>query len=178
MRRGYTRESYLELVNHIRELIPDIQLSSDFIAGFCGETDAEFEDTITLMEQVQYHVAYLFQYSMREKTTAHRRFQDDVPPEVKLERMQRMANLFRSQAEKLNSQLVGTRQLVLVEGVSFDFLSAVFPKVVGNFGKFKMDFIENFPGYNFGPEVNRRKTHGSWDIAGLIIVGANLYFFD
>ncbi|XP_074106806.1 CDK5RAP1-like protein [Cotesia typhae] len=118
MRRGYTRESYLELVNHIRELIPDIQLSSDFIAGFCGETDAEFEDTITLMEQVQYHVAYLFQYSMREKTTAHRRFQDDVPPKVKLERMQRMANLFRFQAEKLNSQLVGTRQLVLIEGVS------------------------------------------------------------
>ncbi|XP_044594021.1 CDK5RAP1-like protein, partial [Cotesia glomerata] len=118
MRRGYTRESYLELVNHIRELIPDIQLSSDFIAGFCGETDAEFEDTITLMEQVQYHVAYLFQYSMREKTTAHRRFKDDVPPEVKLERMQRMANLFRAQAEKLNSQLVGTRQLVLIEGVS------------------------------------------------------------
>ncbi|CAD6230242.1 GSCOCG00006718001-RA-CDS [Cotesia congregata] len=118
MRRGYTRESYLELVNHIRELIPDIQLSSDFIAGFCGETDAEFEDTLTLMEKVQYHVAYLFQYSMREKTTAHRRFQDDVPPEVKLERMQRMANLFRAQAEKLNSQLIGTRQLVLIEGVS------------------------------------------------------------
>lgn len=66
MRRGYTRESYLELVQHIRDIIPDIKLSSDFIAGFCGETDKEFEDTITLIDTVQYHMAYLFQYSMRE----------------------------------------------------------------------------------------------------------------
>ncbi|XP_057340335.1 CDK5RAP1-like protein [Microplitis mediator] len=118
MRRGYTRESYLELVQHIRDIIPDIKLSSDFIAGFCGETDEEFEDTITLIETVQYHMAYLFQYSMREKTTAHRRFKDDVPPEVKLARLQRMASLFRTQAEKLNSFQVGTRQLVLIEGRS------------------------------------------------------------
>lgn len=66
MRRGYTRESYLELVNHIRSIVPQVKLSSDFIAGFCDETDEEFEDTITLIDQVKYHQAYLFQYSMRE----------------------------------------------------------------------------------------------------------------
>ncbi|KAK0089251.1 hypothetical protein PV325_008191 [Microctonus aethiopoides] len=118
MRRGYTRESYLELVNHIRNIIPDIKLSSDFIAGFCGETDEEFNDTLTLIQSVQYHTAYLFQYSMREKTTAYRRFTDDVPPALKLERLQKMVALYRTQVENLNRHQVGTHQLVLIEGPS------------------------------------------------------------
>lgn len=66
MRRGYTREAYLNLAQHIRERIPGITYSSDFIAGFCGETEEEFEDTISLMETVKYHNAFLFAYSMRE----------------------------------------------------------------------------------------------------------------
>lgn len=66
MRRGYTREAYLNLVTQIRDIIPDISLSSDFICGFCGETDEEFADTLTLIEKVGYNVAYLFEYSMRE----------------------------------------------------------------------------------------------------------------
>lgn len=66
MRRGYTREAYLELITQIRETLPDVTLSSDFICGFCGETDEEFHETLTLMEQVKYNVAYLFAYSMRE----------------------------------------------------------------------------------------------------------------
>lgn len=66
MRRGYTREAYLELVEHIREYIPGVSLSSDFICGFCGETEQQFEDTLTLMRLVKYNTAYLFPYSMRE----------------------------------------------------------------------------------------------------------------
>lgn len=66
MRRGYSRESYLNLAQHIRDRIPDVTYSSDFIAGFCGETDEQFEDTISLMETVKYHNAFLFAYSMRE----------------------------------------------------------------------------------------------------------------
>ena len=66
MRRGYSRETYLGLVNRIRDILPTVSLSSDFICGFCGETDEEFEDTLTLMQQVQYNVSYLFAYSMRE----------------------------------------------------------------------------------------------------------------
>lgn len=66
MRRGYSREAYLELVTHIRSIIPNVSLSSDFICGFCGETDEEFSDTISLMEKVKYNVAFLFAYSMRE----------------------------------------------------------------------------------------------------------------
>lgn len=58
--------AYLDLVEHIRTIIPEIVLTSDFICGFCGETDEEFQETLTLMENVKYHVAYLFAYSMRE----------------------------------------------------------------------------------------------------------------
>jgi tRNA A37 methylthiotransferase MiaB len=66
MRRGYSREAYLDLIHHVRQLIPDVSLSSDFICGFCGETDEEFEDTLTLISEVKYNMAYLFPYSMRE----------------------------------------------------------------------------------------------------------------
>lgn len=66
MRRGYTREAYLDLVRNIRDILPDVCLSSDFIAGFCGETEEEFQDTLSLIEQVEYNSAYLFAYSMRE----------------------------------------------------------------------------------------------------------------
>ncbi|XP_011299631.1 CDK5 regulatory subunit-associated protein 1 [Fopius arisanus] len=118
MRRGYTRESYLELVERIRSIIPQIKLSSDFIAGFCDETAEEFEDTLTLIDQVKYHQAFLFQYSMREKTTAHRRYVDSVSPEVKSERLTRMIHLWRPQVENLNRMQVGTHQLVLIEGPS------------------------------------------------------------
>lgn len=66
MRRGYTRESYLQLVRHVREVLPGVSLSSDFICGFCGETDEEFDETLSLIDEVKYQVGYLFPYSMRE----------------------------------------------------------------------------------------------------------------
>ena len=66
MRRGYTREAYLELIHHIRNIIPNVALSSDFITGFCGETEDEFNETLTLIQEVKYSLTYLFQYSMRE----------------------------------------------------------------------------------------------------------------
>lgn len=66
MRRGYSREAYLDLVQHIRSIIPNIAFSSDFIAGFCGETEEEFNETLSLIEEVRYSMAYLFAYSMRE----------------------------------------------------------------------------------------------------------------
>ena len=66
MRRGYTRESYLELVDHVRNIIPDVRLSGDMIGGFCGETDEEFEETMSLIEKVKYGNLFCFQYSLRE----------------------------------------------------------------------------------------------------------------
>lgn len=118
MRRGYTREAYLDLVYHIRNILPNIYLSSDFIAGFCGETEEEFQDTLSLIDEVKYNNAYLFAYSMREKTTAHRRYKDDIELHVKIERMNRMIMLYRKEVEKLNKEQIGQHQLVLVEGPS------------------------------------------------------------
>lgn len=118
MRRGYTREAYLNLIDEVRSLIPDVTLSSDFICGFCGETDEEFSETISLIRQVKYHTAFLFAYSMREKTTAHRRYEDDVPEEKKQQRLREMIAAFRAGAEQLNRQFVGREELVLVEGFS------------------------------------------------------------
>nr|CAI5853974.1 unnamed protein product [Callosobruchus analis] len=119
MRRGYTREAYLELVHSIRRKLPDkVSLSSDFICGFCGESDEEFEDTLTLMDEVRFNQSYLFAYSMRERTTAHRRFKDDVPADVKQRRLERMIQLHRQHALKLNTAQIGKNHLVLIEGLS------------------------------------------------------------
>jgi tRNA A37 methylthiotransferase MiaB len=95
MRRNHSRESYLDLISHIRASIPGVALSSDFICGFCDETPEEFEDTISLIEKVQYDMAFLFAYSMREKTHAHRRMQDNVPEDVKQQRLVRMIETFK-----------------------------------------------------------------------------------
>lgn len=118
MRRGYTKESYIELIKHIRARIPGVSLSTDMICGFCGETDEEFADTISLMEDVRYNVAYLFAYSMREKTTAHRRYKDDVPQEMKIQRLNEMVRVFRKGATEAQSKFNGTEQLILIEGKS------------------------------------------------------------
>ncbi|XP_071561360.1 CDK5RAP1-like protein [Temnothorax nylanderi] len=118
MRRGYTREAYLDLVYHIRDILPNVYFSSDFIAGFCSETEEQFQDTLSLIEEVKYNNAYLFAYSMREKTTAHRRYKDDVEPHIKMDRLNRMTALYRKEAEKLNRAQIRQHQLVLVEGMS------------------------------------------------------------
>ncbi|PJF18722.1 putative cdk5 activator-binding protein [Paramicrosporidium saccamoebae] len=118
MRRGYTREAYIELVEHIREIIPNVSLSSDFIAGFCGETEADHQDTLGLLETVGYDMAYMFAYSMREKTMAHRRFEDDVP---EADKKRRLAEIIAKFYEIMGSRVeksVGRHELVLVEGDS------------------------------------------------------------
>ncbi|KAK6195792.1 hypothetical protein SNE40_001147 [Patella caerulea] len=118
MRRGYTREAYLELVSHIRDIIPDVSLSSDFIAGFCGETEEAHKDTLSLMEIVQYRFCYCFPYSMREKTRAFHRLVDDVPKEVKIQRTNELVETFRNILLKLHKASIGEEHLVLVEGFS------------------------------------------------------------
>ncbi|XP_031260763.1 CDK5RAP1-like protein [Pistacia vera] len=116
MRRGYTREAYLDLVQKIRRIIPDVGLSSDFICGFCGETEEEHADTLSLMKAVGYDMAYMFAYSMRERTHAHRNYVDDVPEEVKQRRLTELIEAFRESTGQFYDSQVGTIQLVLVEG--------------------------------------------------------------
>lgn len=118
MRRGYTREAYLDLVENVRKIIPGVSLSSDFIAGFCGETEEEHQQTLSLVREVGYNVGFLFAYSMRKKTHAYHRLQDDVPAEVKQRRLEELVSVFREEAAKVNAALTGSTQLVLVEGES------------------------------------------------------------
>ncbi|NXR16734.1 CK5P1 protein, partial [Cinclus mexicanus] len=119
MRRGYTREAYLELVHHVRDSIPGVlSLSSDFITGFCGETEDDHQQTVSLLREVRYNVGFLFAYSMRQKTRAHHRLQDDVPADVKKRRLEQLIATFREEAARANAVLVGQVQLVLVEGPS------------------------------------------------------------
>lgn len=119
MRRGYTREAYLELIDTVVSKIPDVAITSDFIAGFCGETEEEHQDTLSLMKKVQYDQAFMFAYSMRGKTHAQRQLQDDVPEEVKSHRLQEIIHLFRTQVQQRNDEReVGRLRLVLLEGES------------------------------------------------------------
>lgn len=118
MRRGYTREAYISLVDRIRQAIPNCPINSDFIVGFCGETEDDHLETLDLVERVGYTVAYIFAYSMREKTHAYHHFEDDVPADVKIGRLKQLNERYREVALRLNRRLVGSRQLILVEGVS------------------------------------------------------------
>ncbi|KAJ2898446.1 hypothetical protein GGI21_000569 [Coemansia aciculifera] len=118
MRRGYSREAYLDLVRHIRSVIPDVTFSTDIIAGFCGETEAEHQDTVSVMQQVGFDLAFMFAYSMREKTHAHRKYNDDVPTDVKSRRLQEIIATFHAEAKVRNQRFVGTQGLVLYEGLT------------------------------------------------------------
>ncbi|KAK9529546.1 hypothetical protein VZT92_013630 [Zoarces viviparus] len=118
MRRGYTREAYLDLVENVKRIIPEASLSSDFISGFCGETEDDHQQTLSLIREVGFNVGFLFAYSMRKKTHASHRLQDDVPAEVKRRRLEECISAFREEAARVNAALVGSTQLVLVEGDS------------------------------------------------------------
>ena len=118
MRRPYTREQYLTLIDRIREIIPGVSLSTDIIAGFCDETEEEHRDTMTLMEIVEYDLAYMFAYSERERTLAHRKYEDNVPESVKKSRLTEIIQQQMVIQEKNNRKEIGQRHLVLVEGTS------------------------------------------------------------
>ncbi|KAJ2784442.1 hypothetical protein H4R18_001152 [Coemansia javaensis] len=118
MRRGYTREAFLDLVRHIRQTIPDVTLSTDVIAGFCGETEAEHQDTVSAMRAVGFDNAFMFAYSMRERTHAHRRLRDDVPADVKGRRLAEIIAAFHETARARNQRFVGAHGLVLYEGLT------------------------------------------------------------
>lgn len=119
MRRGYTREAYLQLIQDVRSTIADVAISSDFIAGFCGEDEGEHSETVSLMNEVVYDQAYMFAYSMRGKTHASRKMVDDVPEDVKARRLQEIITTFRTNIQQHNEKMeVGRLRLVLVEGES------------------------------------------------------------
>ncbi|MFK8044545.1 MAG: tRNA (N6-isopentenyl adenosine(37)-C2)-methylthiotransferase MiaB [Crocinitomicaceae bacterium] len=118
MNRGYTREWYLNRANAIKQIIPDCAISTDIITGFCGETEEEFQDTVSLIKEVEYNFSYMFFYSERPKTLAERKFEDDVTLEVKKARLQSVIDLQHKLSLKSNKEDVGKTYKVLIEGLS------------------------------------------------------------
>lgn len=116
MNRKHTAEHYFEIIDRLRKARPDIALSSDFIVGFPGETERDFEDTLALVEHVKYAQAYSFKYSIRPGTPAGA-MDLQVPEEVKSERLQRLQDLINHHQLKFNQETIGTTQTVLFDRV-------------------------------------------------------------
>lgn len=117
MKRGHTREDYLEIMRKIKVVRPGISLSSDFIIGFPGETDQDFEDTMALIDEVGYDFSYSFIFSARPGTPAAN-FPDDVSIDIKEERLQRLQKRLNDMTQAISQSMVGSVQRVLVEGKS------------------------------------------------------------
>lgn len=118
MNRGYSREWYLDRIAAIKRIIPDCAISTDIITGFCGETDEEHNETVSLMRDVSYDFAYMFKYSERPKTLAERKFTDDVPDDVKGKRLEEIIALQLENSAASHKRQVGKIAKVLVEGPS------------------------------------------------------------
>jgi tRNA-2-methylthio-N6-dimethylallyladenosine synthase len=117
MRRTYSRERYLRLVDDLRAAIPDLALTTDIIVGFPGETQRDFEETLEVVEEVGYDGAFTFVYSPRQGTEAAA-LPDQVPDEIKRERIERLVELVQEVAHARNQTRVGGVEEVLVEGPS------------------------------------------------------------
>ena len=118
MRRKYNREWYLERVDKIRSVMPDCGITTDVIAGFCGETEQDHQDTLTLMEEVVFDSAFMFAYSNRPGTLASRKYEDDIPYEEKTRRLNEIIALQGRMSLKSNEKEIGRKLKVLVEGPS------------------------------------------------------------
>jgi tRNA-2-methylthio-N6-dimethylallyladenosine synthase len=145
MHRTYTAAEYRDLVSKLRERVPDIALSTDIIVGFCGETDAEFRQTYEMMADIRYDSAFMFKYSERDGTLAHKTLPDDVPEAEKGERLKQIIELQEQISADINAAAVGDTVAVLVEGESRrdadkyhgktdGFKTTVFPKADSEIG--------------------------------------------
>ncbi len=118
MNRTYTKEEFLALVDEIRDFYPDMILTTDVIVGFPTETDEEFQDTIDVMQKVEFDSAFIFKYSERKGTIAARKFPDDIPEEVKTERIVRLNDVQKQISLKKNRAHIGQVHEVLIEEMS------------------------------------------------------------
>ncbi|HXJ97702.1 MAG TPA: tRNA (N6-isopentenyl adenosine(37)-C2)-methylthiotransferase MiaB [Gelidibacter sp.] len=139
MNRLHTREEYFELIDNIRRIIPECAISQDMIAGFPTETEADHQDTLSLMDYVKYNFGYMFTYSERPGTLAERKLEDDVPEEVKKRRLDDIVQLQREHSEIRTKAYLNTTVEVLIEreskksdqewsGRTSQNIVAVFPK--------------------------------------------------
>lgn len=118
MNRTYTKEWYLHKVDRIREILPNCALSTDIITGFCTETEEDHQETLSVMDYCRYDLAYMFAYSERPGTLAARRYDDDVPNDVKTRRLNEIIERHRQQSLEIMAAEMGKQHRVLVEGPS------------------------------------------------------------
>jgi tRNA-2-methylthio-N6-dimethylallyladenosine synthase len=153
MNRGYTREWYMERINSIRKILPDCGISADIITGFCTETEEDHQETMSLMEWVGYDFSFMFFYSERPNTLAERKFDDDVPEEIKKRRLAEVIELQQKLSEKKTLTHLNKTHRVLIErtskrdknmwaGRNSQNIVVVFPK--GNFkqGEYADVFVD------------------------------------
>lgn len=164
MARKYTREQYLELANKIKAKIPNATLTTDIIVGFPNETEEQFEDTLSLMKEVEFDSAFSYIYSAREGTPAAK-MEDNVPLEVKKERLQQLNKVINDTSLMKNKQLEGTIVEVLVEGESRKN-----PEILS--GRTRTNKLVNFAGPNtiIGEMINVKITEAkTWSLNGCVV---------
>jgi len=132
MNRKYDRAKYMERIHKIREIIPDAAITTDIIAGYCSETLEDHQQTLSLMEEVRYDYAFMFQYSMRPNTYAARHFEDDVPLQEKTRRLNEIIELQNKHSFESNKKDVGKIFEVLIEGTSKKNKDELFGRTPGN----------------------------------------------
>lgn len=118
MKRGYTREWYMNRIEAIRRILPDCAITTDIITGFCTETNADHEDTLSLLKWAKFDFAYMFKYSERPNTYAQRKYSDDIPEEIKTKRLNEIMDLQHILSEECKQDDLNKTYEVLVEGVS------------------------------------------------------------
>ena len=165
MRRRHTREDYLDLVASLKEQVPGVQLSTDMIVGFPGESREDFAETLTLVEAVRFHSMFSFKYSERPDTLAARRLPDDVPEEDKARRLASLQDRQKAVQRALHEQAVGTCVEVLVDSVSRRRDTDLSGRTSGN-------TVVNFPGLAsqlgslVAVTIERAGPHSLWGRAG------------
>ena len=156
MNRKYTREWYMGRVEAIRRIIPGCGLSTDVFCGFCGETEQDHQDTLSLMEWAKFDSAFMFQYSERPGTYASKHMKDDVPPEVKARRLKEIIDLQGRLSAESNKRDEGKEFDVLVEGRSRKSANDLM-------GRNEQNKAVVFPagGHKVGETVRVRVTHST-----------------